>query len=77
MKKILIMAMVMFATMVAADVAAVNTQPTDTAEMVKLVEIETDEPQLQPLTEIVEDEDAGECEHCKAVRLGLISEEEA
>lgn len=50
MKKILIMAMVMFATMVAADVAAVNTQ--DTAEPV-------------------------ECEHCKAVRLGLISEEEA
>ncbi len=66
MKKILIMAMVMFATMVAADVAAVNTQDTE------------DEPQLQPLTEIVEeDETAGECEHCKAVRLGLISEEEA
>lgn len=77
MKKILTLAMVMFATMAAADVAAVNTQPTDTAEMVKLVEIETDEPQLQPLTEIVEDEDAGECEHCQAVRRGLIEEEEA
>lgn len=79
MKKILVMTMVMFATMVAADVAAVNV--TDTAEpvaMVQLVEIREDEPQLQPLTEIVEeDETAGECEHCRAVRLGLISEEEA
>ena len=78
MKKILVMTMVMFATMVAADVAAVNV--TDTAEpvaMVQLVEIREDEPQLQPLTEIVEEETAGECEHCKAVRLGLISEEEA
>lgn len=78
MKKILIMAMVMFATMVVADVAAVNTQEIEnTAEMVQLVEIREDKPQLQPLTEIVEDETAGECEHCKAVRLGLISEEEA
>lgn len=71
MKKILVMAMVMvmLATMVAADVAAVNTQ--EPAEPVAMV-------QLQPLTEIVEeDETAGECEHCKAVRLGLISEEEA
>lgn len=69
MKKILVMAMAMFATMVAADVAAVNTQ--ETAEPVEMV-------QLQPLTEIVEeDETAGECEHCRAVRLGLISEEEA
>lgn len=69
MKKILVMAMVMFATMVAADVAAVNTQ--ETAEPVEMV-------QLQPLTEIVEeDETAGECAHCKAIRLGLISEEEA
>lgn len=78
MKQILVMVMVMFATMVAADVAAVNV--TDTAEpvaMVQLVEIREDEPQLQPLTEIVEEETAGECEHCKAVRLGLISEEEA
>lgn len=73
MKKILIMAMV------AADVAAVNTQDTaEPVEMVQLVEICEDEPQLQPLTEIVEeDETAGECEHCQAVRLGLISEEEA
>lgn len=69
MKRILVMAMVMFATMVAADVAAVNTQ--ETAEPVEMV-------QLQPLTESVEeDETAGECEHCRAVRLGLISEEEA
>lgn len=67
MKKILVMAMVMLATMVAADVAAVNTQ--ESAEPVAMV---------QPLTEIVEeDETAGECEHCRAVRLGLISEEEA
>lgn len=69
MKKILVMAMVMLATMVAADVAAVNTQ--ESAEPVAMI-------QLQPLTEIVEeDETAGECEHCRAVRLGLISEEEA
>lgn len=79
MKQILVMAMVMFATMVAADVAAVNTQETaEPVEMVQLVEICEDKPQLQPLTEIVEeDETAGECEHCKAVRLGLISAEEA
>lgn len=69
MKKILVMAMAMFAIMVAADVAAVNTQ--ESTEPVAMV-------QLQPLTEIVEeDETAGECEHCRAVRLGLISEEEA
>ena len=47
MKQILVMAMVMFATMVAADVAAVNTQ--ETAEPVEMV-------QLQPLTESVEEE---------------------
>lgn len=79
MKKILVMVMVMFATMVAADVAAIVAQETaEPAEMVQLVEICEDDPQLQPLTESVEeDEPAGECEHCKAVRLGLISEEEA
>ena len=79
MKKILVMAMVMLATMVAADVAAVNTQETtEPVEMVQLIKSCEDEPQLQPLTEIVEeDETAGECDHCKAVRLGLISEEEA
>ena len=79
MKKILVMVMVMFATIVAADVATIVAQETaEPAEMVQLVEICEDDPQLQPLTEIVEeDETAGECEHCKAVRLGLISEEEA
>lgn len=78
MEKILVMVMVMFAT-IAADVAAIVAQETaEPAEMVQLVEICEDDPQLQPLTESVEeDEPAGECEHCKAVRLGLISEEEA
>lgn len=53
MKKILIMAMVMFATMVAADVAAVNTQETaEPVEMVQLVEICEDDPQLARLPEV-------------------------
>lgn len=59
MKKILVMVMVMFATIVAADVATIVAQETaEPAEMVQLVEICEDDPQLQPLTEIVEGEEA-------------------
>lgn len=69
MKKILLMVIVMFATMVAVDVLeSMNEHVIDASKLQPLQQISVDD---------VDADDDGECEHCKAIRLGLISEEEA